>query len=111
MSAVNPPSGWYDRPDRPGAVGYWDGEAWLETPVSPPLPKETPQWGLVITGYVMAVIIPIVGFILGIVTITRPNKATSKHGVWIVVLSVAVFFISIVIIVAAAASSSPSPSY
>jgi hypothetical protein len=49
--------------------------------------------GLLAAGYVFAVLIPLVGFILGIVVATRPDKRTSKHGVWIIVLSVVVFVI------------------
>ena len=31
---------------------------------------------------------PLIGFILGIVIVTRPDKATSRHGVWVIALSV-----------------------
>ncbi len=34
---------------------------------------------------------PLIGFILGIVVATRPEKATNKHGVWVIVLSVVAF--------------------
>lgn len=43
---------------------------------------------LVVLGYITAVAMPLVGFILGIVVATRHTKATSKHGVWIIVLSI-----------------------
>lgn len=58
---------------------------------------------LVVVGYILAIVIPIVGFILGIVTITRPERAQSKHGIWIVVLSVIAFAAYVVIFMAVAA--------
>ncbi len=54
-----------------------------------PVPEDRPT-GLIAAGCVFAVILPIVGFILGIVAVTRKNKWASKHGVSIIVLSVAI---------------------
>jgi hypothetical protein len=43
---------------------------------------------LVVLGYITAIAMPLIGFILGIVVATRPgSKANSRHGVWIIVVS------------------------
>ncbi len=43
---------------------------------------------LVVLAYITAVALPLIGLILGIVVATRPSKAYSKHGTWIIVLSI-----------------------
>jgi hypothetical protein len=43
---------------------------------------------LVVLGYITAVAMPLIGFILGIVIIARLNKPISKHGAWIIVVSI-----------------------
>jgi hypothetical protein len=77
----------------PPAQGWYQG------------PPEGYQGGLVAAGYVFAVLIPLVGFILGIVTITRPSRATSKHGLWIIILSVVVFAVAIALVTSKNSSS------
>ncbi len=42
---------------------------------------------IVVLGYITAVAIPPVGFILGIIVATRPNRTNAKHGVAIIVIS------------------------
>jgi hypothetical protein len=114
-----PAAGWYDLPDGTG-VGYWNGTDWTSNVMPPPRTHVTTETkdefraGLVGTGYVMAVLMPLIGFILGIVIITRPQKSTSKHGVWIVVLSCATFVVGLIWLIYAAShtgTSSPSTSY
>jgi hypothetical protein len=46
------------------------------------------DYRLVVLGYITAVAMPLIGFVLGIVVASRPNKANSKHGAWIVGLSI-----------------------
>jgi len=110
-----PPPGWYTNPTGPGQR-YWDGQRWTDS-YSQTQPSAanseiaamssgTP--GLVIAGYILAVVIPIVGFILGIVAVTRPDKRISKHGVWIIVLSVVAFAIYIALIVHGSSSGTES---
>jgi hypothetical protein len=52
-------------------------------------------------GYILAVVIPLVGFILGIVVVTRSEKAVSKHGPFIIVVSVVAFIVYVALITAA----------
>jgi hypothetical protein len=103
------PAGWYDVPDRANTKGYWDGERWTGdfAPAAEPAPaaaataatEPESAGGIVIVGYVTAALIPLIGFILGIVVATRPAKATSKHGAWIIVVSIFAFIVWIAIIV------------
>lgn len=53
--------------------------------------------GLVFVGYVTAVILPIVGFIIGCIVACRPTVA-AKHGGRIIALSVVVFIIGFALI-------------
>lgn len=46
--------------------------------------------GLIIVGYLTAVFLPPIGFILGIVAVTRPNRWAAKHGVGVIVTSIVV---------------------
>jgi hypothetical protein len=46
------------------------------------------DYRLVVLGYITAVAMPLIGLTLGIVVTTRPNKANSKHGAWIIGLSI-----------------------
>jgi hypothetical protein len=43
---------------------------------------------LVVVAYITAVTLPLIGFVLGIVVITRPNRVTSRHGRWIILISI-----------------------
>ena len=42
---------------------------------------------LVVLGYITAFAMPLLGLFLGIVCVTRSNKATVRHGWWIIGLS------------------------
>jgi uncharacterized protein DUF2510 len=76
-------------------------------PPPPPGPYPHPAYGqpsqgvsgLVVVGYVTAVLIPIVGFVLGIVAATRRYEPqTARHGVWVIVVSVVAFVIWLAIL-------------
>ncbi len=43
---------------------------------------------LVVLGYITAVALPPIGLILGIVLATRPARASSRHWMWIIVVSI-----------------------
>ena len=94
-----------------GAPRWWDGSAW--GPATPAVANAQPaanaqteyQGGLVAAGYIFAVLMPLVGFILGLVVVTRPSRATSKHGLWIIVVSIVAFFVFLGVISAQEAST------
>lgn len=109
--------GWYVEPST-GQQRYWSGLAWgsyaapMGAPNAPPqyypassAPGGEYQGGLVALGYIFAVLMPFVGFILGIVTVTRPSRATSKHGIWIILLSIVVFLIAVAVLSSNAANT------
>jgi Protein of unknown function (DUF2510) len=95
VSAPGP--GWYPDPNDPSTNRYWDGGRWTEnrTPVGPanvavgtPIGKEQHASGTVVAGYIFAVLMPLIGFIIGLTQINR-----SRHGIWVVVVSVVAFFL------------------
>jgi hypothetical protein len=57
---------------------------------------------LVVLGYIMAVSMPPIGFFLGIVVAIRSTKMNSKHGAWIIVVSIIASLVWILIITAGA---------
>lgn len=108
--------GWYAKD--PYTMEYWDGAEW--TGRTRPntgggtvaTAEDTEGAGaLVVIGYILAVLMPLIGFILGLVAVTRPVKAKSKHGVWIIVVSIVAFILWIVILAASAHSSTASTTY
>lgn len=112
MTEPNPPAGWYPDPDGAGGQRYFDGTQWTDrTPPPPPSvaatknEKEEKATPTIIAGYVFAVLIPLVGFIIGLTQINR-----NKHGIWVVVLSCVAFLIFLAVILGAA-SESCNPSY
>jgi uncharacterized membrane protein YoaK (UPF0700 family) len=48
-------------------------------------------------GYVAAVLLPILGVVLGIIVATRPKKANPRHGIQIIILSVAIFALAVLL--------------
>lgn len=56
--------------------------------------------GLIMVGYMTAVLMPPIGFILGIVAVTRPNRWAAKHGVGVIVTSIVVPVLWVVLIAA-----------
>ncbi len=61
---------------------------------------------LVVLGYVLAVFVPFVGFVLGIIAATRPARAVSKHGVWIILVSVVMFFLLLYLLTGSSSNGS-----
>jgi hypothetical protein len=69
-----------------------DGEHWIAENVSSNGATAS-GWSdsahrLVVLGYITAVAMPLIGFILGIVVAIRLTKPNAKHGAWIIVVSV-----------------------
>lgn len=116
------PAGWYDDPKIPGARRYFDGDAWTDKFTPPPDPnaweagrtggpgvkkeKDGSISGVVGVGYTLAVLFPLVGFIIGL---TQINK--SKHGIWIVLVSVIAFVVWTAILIGAASEPSYQSNY
>lgn len=83
-----PAPGWYRDPELTATQRYWDGSRW--TAHRAPLAAQTKERGagaLVVVGYVTALLLPIIGFILGTVLLVRRQTG---HGLAVVVISLAV---------------------
>ena len=63
------------------------------------------MYRLVVLSYIMAVSMPPLGVILGIVVAIRSPRMTSKHGVWIIVVSILAALVWIPIILSGAFST------
>jgi hypothetical protein len=68
-----PPPGWHPDPNDPTQWRWWDGEEWTD--------KRSPRDGVkrssgngVAAGYVMAIVIPIVGFLIGLALLVRDDR-------------------------------------
>lgn len=91
-----PDPGFYPDPNDPKVERYWDGKRWTESrqPIgltrtaAAPAEKEQQATGIIIAGYIFAVLMPLVGFILGLTQVNR-----NRHGIWVVVVSVVAFVV------------------
>jgi hypothetical protein len=54
---------------------------------------------LVIAGYVLAVVMPIAGFVIGVILVNRSEARTVKRGLWMIALSVVATFALFVILI------------
>jgi hypothetical protein len=55
--------------------------------------------GRAVAGYVVAVVLPIVGFVVGVILVNRPEKASIRQGLWMIALSVAAAFVLFVVLI------------
>lgn len=78
---MSTPAGWYPDPQRAQTQRYWDGSAWSDH-VAPAAVVESSNGAVIAAGYVFAVLMPIVGFIIGLTQINR------REGLGVVVVSV-----------------------
>jgi len=102
-----PPAGWYPHPDMAATQRYWDGQDWTDhiAPAAPVTPATRPRdyydddlemaafraqldepdrSGLIVAGYVTAVLLPVVGFVIGLVLLAK----RPEHGVRVLILTV-----------------------
>jgi hypothetical protein len=102
MTNNGPLPGWYTDPDDPNNNRYWDGGKWTESRVPNTISSVTVVNnndtadkinGACIAGYIFAVLVPIVGFVIGLTQINR-----NKHGIWVVIASVAMFAIYLALV-------------
>lgn len=91
-----PPAGWYAHPDMADTQRYWDGDAWTDH-FAPGLPQRVAQISesaeakrsadkLTTVGVVLAILLPIGGFIVGCMLLGRGRTVA---GAWIMLGSVA----------------------
>lgn len=83
-----PPAGWYPDPDQPQTQRYWTGSEWTDqrAPMAPK-PEDRASGVLLFVSYAAAFLLPLIGFILGIVLLVRRQTG---HGVAVVLISLAV---------------------
>lgn len=90
--------GWY--PWDAGTVLYWDGSAWQQTRIRTAGQGRTeataPRW-MVRAGYFAAVLMPILGLILGMMLAVRPHKGARAQGIEIIMVSVLVFALALLL--------------
>jgi uncharacterized protein DUF2510 len=101
-SRSGPAAGWYPDPDRPGQR-YWDGQGWTDHR-APPAPQHQPvvggrvrdprNDGLATAGYVFAILLPIVGFIIAIVLYGRNDSRATA----VLLTSILVFFVGLIVL-------------
>jgi hypothetical protein len=104
--------GWY--PCRGGVDRWWDGEKWgpaREVAIAPAstLEERNVGWGvraavgfeqvwLVRLGYVCAVLLPIIGILLGVVVLTRPALGSRRtQGIPIIILSLVITTLAVLL--------------
>jgi len=69
---VSPPPGWYKDPQDSTTQRYWDGNAWTDNRA--PRAGNTEQANALSNGwFVLAVLIPLAGFVLAIIEWSRGN--------------------------------------
>ena len=98
-----PPAGWYPHPTMADTQAYWDGEGWTNhvapaartTPAPTHRPPAVDFTNLWHAGWVTALLLPIVGFVIGIVLCTKPGMAGKGVGVMIVALIAAGFWAAV----------------
>jgi hypothetical protein len=90
-----PAPAWYADPDNPQGMRYWDGAQWTEhrTDYRAAPAKRQASEGLVAAGYITSFLFPIVGVVIGVMLMGRD----SRHGRWVLVLSVAFMAVFLVI--------------
>jgi NADH:ubiquinone oxidoreductase subunit 6 (subunit J) len=54
---------------------------------------------LLVAGYVLAVVMPIAGFVIGVILVNRSEARTVKQGLWMIALSVAATFVLFVVLI------------
>ena len=50
----------------------------------------------IVVGYVMAILIPLIGLIIGIYLLTRDSSRAKKHGKFVLIVTVVVWVLSVI---------------
>jgi len=94
------PADWYPDPDSPKTLQrYWDGEEWTDWTDKTyerdlGRGKNSKNDTLIVIGWITAVLIPIVGLILGIIASTRGDK----RGTYVIICSIVFFLLGFVVL-------------
>jgi hypothetical protein len=99
-ASVQPAAGWYPDPGGHPQQRYWDGQQWTEH-FAPAFVYKPPQsiersGGLATLGLLMAVLMPLIGFVLGLVLLGRKQD---RDGLVVVMVSIAVFVLWYAVVV------------
>ncbi|HMI81345.1 MAG TPA: DUF2510 domain-containing protein [Solirubrobacterales bacterium] len=101
--AEESPAGWHPDPQDAAFLRWWDGETWTDqrkprqpTGAVPSNDAESSEGmsGLAITGFVLAILFPIVGFLMGLAMIAGRRQ----HGAAVLITSIVAFMIWLAII-------------
>lgn len=82
----------------------WTADYASSNGASGPAPSPGPG-RLVVLGYITAFALPLLGLFLGIVIATRPARSTSRHGRWIIGLSIVASVIWVLVFTSGALTS------
>jgi hypothetical protein len=92
--APDAPAGWYPDTSMPGTQRYWTGTAWTNhvAPLAPiqPSAQSSAQRdahdngnGLFLIGFVCAIVMPVLGFIVGLILLGRRGEAGYGFFLWL----------------------------
>lgn len=98
-ASSRPPS---DDPGGAAPLGSQNGRA--------PLGQSASAYRVVVLAYIVAVSMPPIGFILGLILAIRFEKPASKHGVWVIAVSIVAALVWTAI-VAGGALNTPSTDF
>lgn len=101
--AEESPAGWHPDPQDAAFLRWWDGETWTDQrkPRQPAAAtahdageSNEGMSGLAIAGFVLAVLFPIVGFLMGLAMIAGRRQ----HGAAVLITSIVAFIVWLAII-------------
>lgn len=85
-----PPAGWHPDPELPATQRYWDGSQWTEQRAPLGQQRQKASDGLVAAGYIFALLIPFIGFIIGFILL---GKDRTGAGIASILISIVAFFV------------------
>jgi hypothetical protein len=100
VSPMHPPSPPSDDAPRTARFGSQNGRA--------PIGQSASAYRLVVLAYIIAVSMPPIGFILGLILAIRFGKPASKQGVWVIAVSLVAGLVWAVIIAGGALNTTSS---
>ena len=93
------PAGWHPDPGDPAFLRWWDGTTWTDQRQPRPPDASVPSTeeegsGMAVAGFVLAILLPFIGFLVGLAMIAGRRR----YGGWVVLTSVVVFFLWLAIV-------------